>query len=79
MINYKSGKSNNGFTASLLFGGPQSKPKPQAVCYGESAEQGVALYKCRARSRASLSLSEVQQRSGHKNNIFLYINNFLFN
>ena len=31
---------------------------PKILIFGESVEQGVVLYKCRARSRTSLSLSE---------------------
>ena len=31
---------------------------PKILIFGESVEQGVVLYKCRARSRTSLCLSE---------------------
>ena len=39
-------------------GNPHIKGSPKILIFGESVEQGGVLYKCIARSRTSLSLSE---------------------
>ena len=49
---------NTFFIALFFFGAPNGRQR--SASGGESVEQGGALYKGRARSRASLSLSEVR-------------------
>ena len=46
------------FIYTQKSGNPHIKGSPKILIFGESVEQGGVLYKCIARSRTSLSLSE---------------------